>query len=277
MRMQQQRLSAALFWLLPAMCLLADTLAMETENTGEDSARYQYESGIDRDGIRAYRLYCIAALQGDGEAAYHLGWMHLNGHGVAADDARAVAWFQLAAERGDPHSQRILDDLLTNVKPGEDSGCPLRDKHPDRATIEAWVQVLAPGYGLDANLLLAVIEVESRFNPRARSPKNARGLMQLLPGTASRFKVKDIWDPFENLMGGMAYLRWLLDHYEGDLSLSLAAYNAGEHVVKRYGGIPPYRETRHYVNSINRLYTQAKQSSAVSSDDNTTFVMTTPQ
>ena len=103
------------------------------------------------------------------------------------------------------------------------------------------------------------MEVESRFNPRARSPKNARGLMQLMPATARRFEVDDIWDPFENLMGGMAYLRWLIDHFDGDIDLSLAAYNAGEHVVNRFGGIPPYRETQDYVKTINRIYNRAIQ------------------
>jgi soluble lytic murein transglycosylase-like protein len=101
--------------------------------------------------------------------------------------------------------------------------------------------------------------------------------MQLLPATARRFEVEDIWDPFENLMGGMAYLRWLLDHYQGNIDLSLAAYNAGEHIVKRYGGIPPYRETRHYVKSVNRIYNQATQSSTASPDDNATFVMSATQ
>jgi hypothetical protein len=259
------------------MLLSADATALETVTLREEAVRYQYGEGVDRDYAWAYRLYCLAALQGDGEAAYHLGWMHLNGHGMAANDALAVGWFQLAAERGDSYSRHLLDDVLTNVTPWNDSGCPLRNKQPDRATIETWVQVLAPSYGLDANLLLAIIEVESRFNPRARSPKNARGLMQLLPATARRFEVEDIWDPFENLMGGMAYLRWLLDHYQGNIDLSLAAYNAGEHIVKRYGGIPPYRETRHYVKSVNRIYNQATQSSTASPDDNATFVMSATQ
>lgn len=250
---------------------------METETIRAETEHYPYGESADQGYAWAYRQHCIAALQGDGEAAYHLGWMHLNGHGMTADDALAVGWFQLAAERGDLHSQRILDDLLTNVTPRKDANCPLRNKRPDRAIIEAWVHVLAPGYGLDTNLLLAVIEVESRFNPRARSPKNARGLMQLLPGTARRFKVEDIWDPIDNLKGGMAYLRWLLDLYEGDRNLSLAAYNAGEHSVKRYGGIPPYRETRHYVKRINRIYNQTILARTVSADDTATAVMTATQ
>ena len=73
------------------------------------------------------------------------------------------------------------------------------------------------------------------------------------------FEVDDIWDPIENLRGGMAYLRWLMDRYEGDLDLSLAAYNAGERVVNRYGGIPPYRERRDYVKTVNHLYNRAIQ------------------
>jgi len=267
MFLQQRRFSPALFLLLPAMLSSAAALALETVTVREEAERYQYGMGVDRDYASAYRLYCIATLQGDGESAYDLGWMYLNGRGMASDDARAAGWFRLAAERGDSHSQKILDDLLPSATPVDDPGCPLRNRRPDRATIETWVRILAPSYELDANLLLAVIEVESRFNPHARSSKNARGLMQLLPATARRFEVEDIWDPFENLMGGMAYLHWLLDHYEGDLNLSLAAYNAGEHVVQRYGGIPPYTETRYYVKSINRIYNQALQSRTESSDD----------
>jgi len=264
---QQRRFSAALFLLLPAMLSSADALALEAVTVRAEAERYRYGMGVHRDYTWAYRLYCISALQGDGEAAYDLGWMYLNGHGMTADDALAAGWFRLAAERGDLHSRRILEDLLPSAMPAEDPGCPLRNRRPDRATIETWVRILAPSYDLDANLLLAVIEVESRFDPHARSSKNARGLMQLLPATARRFQVEDIWDPFENLMGGMAYLRWLLDHYEGDLNLSLAAYNAGEHIVQRYGGIPPYRETRYYVKSVNRIYNQANQSKTASSDE----------
>jgi len=84
----------------------------------------------------------------------------------------------------------------------------------------------------------------------ALSPKNAQGLMQLIPDTARRFNVRNLTDPAQNIRGGMAYLRWLLAYFEGDLVLALAAYNAGERAVERYRGVPPYAETRQYVRRI---------------------------
>jgi membrane-bound lytic murein transglycosylase MltF len=85
---------------------------------------------------------------------------------------------------------------------------------------------------------------------KARSPKNAQGLMQLIPATAQRFGVRNVWDPEQNLRGGMAYLQWLLQHFKGDVKLALAGYNAGEKAVERHGGVPPYRETQAYVKRI---------------------------
>ncbi len=256
---QRQRISQALTILLTAMFVAVDLFTLDAAAAGDHATGSGFGKRAGLNDASEYSQYCIAVLQGDEEAAYHLGWLRFSGHEVPADNALASGWFRLAAQHGDPQSQRILHDLLSSVQPAEDAGCPLRQGKPDRATIEAWINVLAPSYGLEANLLRAIVEVESRFNPRARSPKNARGLMQLLPATARRFEVDDIWDPYENLKGGMAYLRWLLDQYEGDLDLSLAAYNAGEHVVERYGGIPPFRETREYVKSVNRIYNRSVQ------------------
>ena len=103
------------------------------------------------------------------------------------------------------------------------------------------MRALAPKYSLDPKLVLAVIEAESNFNPKARSPKNEQGLMQLIPATAQRFGVRNVWDTEQNLRGGMAYLQWLLKHFKGDVKLALAGYNAGEKAVERHGGVPPYR------------------------------------
>jgi soluble lytic murein transglycosylase-like protein len=130
---------------------------------------------------------------------------------------------------------------------------------PSRKQIEQWVQNLAPEYELEPELVLAVIAVESTFNPRARSHKNAHGLMQLIPATARRFGVSDIHDPLENLKGGMAYLQWLKGKFKGNLDLVLAGYNAGEGAVRRFGGIPPYKETQRYVKRVRRGYLKARE------------------
>jgi soluble lytic murein transglycosylase-like protein len=112
------------------------------------------------------------------------------------------------------------------------------------------VHQLAPEYGVSPRLALAVIRAESNFNPAALSNKNAQGLMQLIPDTSARFNVKKPFDPEQNLRGGLAYLRWLLAYFEGDVSLVAAAYNAGEGAVNRYRGVPPYAETQGYVKRI---------------------------
>jgi soluble lytic murein transglycosylase-like protein len=109
-------------------------------------------------------------------------------------------------------------------------------------------------YGVDPSLVHAIVKVESDFNPYAVSRKGAMGLMQLMPETALNLNVKDSFSPHENIEGGVRYLRYLLDRYEGNLSLTLAAYNSGETSVKKWGTIPPYKETQDYVKKILQIY-----------------------
>ena len=109
-------------------------------------------------------------------------------------------------------------------------------------------------YQIPEALIRAVIRVESGFNPRALSHANAHGLMQLIPATAERMMVTDIYDPRQNIFGGTRYLRVLANLFNGDLQLTVAAYNAGENAVIKYGGIPPYEETRHYVTKVLSHY-----------------------
>jgi soluble lytic murein transglycosylase-like protein len=125
------------------------------------------------------------------------------------------------------------------------------DDHLDRDRFDALVVQHAGRHALRPELVRAVIQVESGFNPRARSVKGAMGLMQLMPATALALGVRNPYDPDENIRGGTTYLRQLLDRYDGNEELALAAYNAGSGAVDRHGGrVPPYRETVDYVHRV---------------------------
>ncbi len=118
-------------------------------------------------------------------------------------------------------------------------------------------------YGVDADLVHCVIAIESNFNPKAVSPKNARGLMQLLPQTAAQLGVRNVFDPRENIEGGTRYLKDMLARYNNDLTLALAAYNAGPERVEQFGRrVPPYPETVKYVQRISRSYAHFKSATA---------------
>jgi hypothetical protein len=130
-----------------------------------------------------------------------------------------------------------------------------KDSHPAAPPhLERIVDEAAQRHNLDPALVNAVISTESGWNTQAVSDRGAMGLMQLVPGTAERFGVENPFDPAQNIDGGTAYLKTLLDRYNGDLNLSLAAYNAGEHAVDRSGGIPPFWETRQYVRKVKNAY-----------------------
>lgn len=141
------------------------------------------------------------------------------------------------------------------------------DKKPTLANTPyaEFISSAAQHHGVDADLIVSVITAESKFNPKAISRKNARGLMQLLPETATRLGVKNIFDPQENIDAGTRYLRELLDRYHDDLALTLAAYNAGPQRVEQYKTIPPYRETVSYVQRVQKTYKARKSSSPVQS------------
>jgi soluble lytic murein transglycosylase-like protein len=131
----------------------------------------------------------------------------------------------------------------------------LRGYTTGSAEIDGYLVQSGTNNGVDPLLLYSVMHQESSFKSRAISPKGARGLMQLMPGTAIRYGVTNIFDPRQNIEGGARYLRFLLDRFDGDVNLALAGYNAGEGAVEKYGWrIPPYAETQEYVRRISRRY-----------------------
>lgn len=266
---------------LLAMCCVAawpPVRAQAPDNPPEGSLTFnlrleaianEHGEGVARNPAHAAALYCKGARLGDAQAQYNLGWMYANGRGVERNDATAAFFFHAAAEQGLEAALRML-----KVVGGPTAEIPVCMRPPappptvsrfaalakpsvDYQTIAPrkifdLVMKMAPQYQVEPQLALAIIAAESNFNNLALSPKNAQGLMQLIPETSQRFNVRNPYDPAQNIRGGLTYLRWLLAYFEGDVALVAAAYNAGEGKVERYRGIPPYLETRAYVQRILR-------------------------
>lgn len=259
------------------LALLATTAhaAVHTPETDEErSVRallrrealgYENGEGVERDAVKAAELYCKAARLGDAEAQFNLGWMYANGRGVERSDSNAAFFFHAAAEQGLEQAVRMLatvggppnyvpDCMIDRTPPvmapppARVAALPVELIPPDAPKqIVDIVRKHAPQYKLSPALVLAFIKVESNYDTIALSPKNAKGLMQLIPETAARFGVSRPYDAEQNIRGGMAYLSWLMAYFEGNVPLVAAAYNAGEGAVNRYRGVPPYAETRAYV------------------------------
>jgi soluble lytic murein transglycosylase-like protein len=140
------------------------------------------------------------------------------------------------------------EEVFTPAKPSAELKTPFREL----------IEAASAQYKVDADLITSVIAVESNFEPKAISRRNARGLMQLLPETAERLGVKDIFDPKQNIDAGTRYLSDLLQRFDNNLVLALAAYNAGPEKISKYGNVPPYPETISYVRRVKRAYENSK-------------------
>jgi soluble lytic murein transglycosylase-like protein len=223
--------------------------------------RYEHGEGVRKDLARAHALYCEAAFRGDALASLDLAWMFLNGRGVPRNDAVAVYWLRKASEKGVAQASN-LRKLLQGIAASTSTGCDGETEETPTApkAIREIVLEIAPPVGISSRLVLAVISVESAFNTRAVSRKNAKGLMQLMPSTVARFGVVDPYDARENIRAGVSYLKSLLQRFHGNLTLALAAYNAGEAAVDAYGGMPPFAETINYVERIKQIYAHRTQS-----------------
>ena len=156
----------------------------------------------------------------------------------------------------------LLPKIDEEIKPEIKEAINLKSKIDLKAqstNIDELVATFADKYNIDGDFIKAIIKQESGFNPNATSKKGAMGLMQLMPKTAESLGVLDAYNPSQNIEGGVKYLRNLLDKYENNQELALAAYNAGPGAVKKYGGIPPYKETQNYINSIMATYNKVKE------------------
>jgi soluble lytic murein transglycosylase-like protein len=166
--------------------------------------------------------------------------------------AAALLGLVVAPAAAEVRLERLPDGTPVMSNPG----APRRVAAVSRSQpeIKGMIDAQAHRQGLDPKLVHAVVRVESSYDPTALSRKGAMGLMQLMPETARSLEVDDPYDPEQNLRGGTAYLRHLLDRFGGDLELALASYNAGPEAVDRYRGLPPYPETHDYVDRVLRLF-----------------------
>jgi soluble lytic murein transglycosylase-like protein len=217
-------------------------------------------AAIARTSPQAVAELCQMARRGDAESQYQLAWVFTHGRGEDRRDDWASYLFFAAASQGHADAKRMLKSVSwpaaavpeclarSGPRPAAATAATVEVKAP--ANIERLVRRLAPLYKVQPALALAIISVESNFDTYAVSRSAAMGLMQLIPQTAKRFGVHNAFDAQQNIRGGLAYLRWLLAYYQGDVTLVAAAYNAGEGAVDRHKGVPPFDETQEYVRRV---------------------------
>lgn len=170
-------------------------------------------------------------------------------------DANGVVHFTNAPQYTNNPSKKSWSFYRKEIRPA--------NVRSDGALVHSYRDIIrqnARAYQLEEALVKAVIKAESNYNPQSLSNKGAQGLMQLIPSTARLMNVNDPFDPAENIRGGSNYLRLMLDQFNGNIDLALAAYNAGPNAVQRHGGIPPYEETRNYVQRVRRYLEQYRRS-----------------
>lgn len=227
---------------------------------------------------KAADMYCQAARYGSAEAVYRLGMLYAFGRGVPENRDYAANLFGIASTHGHYEAQQMLETI--EIKTSATPPCVLDEVFPEKAPppvitlvevtpeidkyvanlpkSKRWVlrlvNTISKWYKVDEKLVLSIISVESNFENVATSHKEAQGLMQLIPDTAERFNVKNAYNATQNIKGGVAYLRWLLAYFKGDVTLTVAAYNAGEGAVNKYKGIPPFAETKLYVKKVQARY-----------------------
>jgi hypothetical protein len=221
-------------------------------------------SGIRKNFPLAVSLYCDAAQMGSPEGFFRVGRILAKGPAFLRKPDLANAYLALAIRLGHQEAARYYDEKVKNALmsdecgdfmvgltlPGFDLDAYLAAQPLAKRKIAELIRRHAPRYNVDVRVALSVALAESNLDSAAVSPKNAQGVMQLIPITQQRFGVKQPFDAENNVHGGLSYLKWLKGRFGDDWSLVAAAYNSGEGAVTRYKGIPPYTETRRYVQRV---------------------------
>jgi hypothetical protein len=256
------------------LCFSVRALALDSPQLEDEPPRnralleqaWSAESGegYSQDIYLALMLYCHAGLYGSSEGYYRIGRVYAYGPSELRDEEKARGYFALASQLGHEHAAILLDDTPAVVPVLDDctgfegnvsgrrfdltryiAGLPSH-KQP----IAELIRSEAHRQHIPVSLALAVACAESNLDAHAVSPRNAQGVMQLIPDTQQRFGVTHPFDAQQNIRGGVRYLKWLLAKFDGNISHAVAAYNAGEGTVHRYRGIPPFAETRAYVRRV---------------------------
>lgn len=218
------------------------------QRTQDTGAVDQRQSGEDRrNGDR--RHSSVAAVRPGHVERRRSNRRHIAGAGLLA----ALAFGGVRYQQHRPMDPMEDRDLGTPEELVDDIADAVEEEIDARAALEPIIQEAALLHGVDPDLIKAVIQTESRFDPRASSGAGAKGLMQLMPRTAKSVGIEDPFDPRQNIFGGVKYLSQMLERYNGNTALALAAYNAGPGNVRRHRGMPPFRETRGYVSKIAKL------------------------
>ncbi|QNF14418.1 lytic transglycosylase domain-containing protein [Aeromonas jandaei] len=220
---------------------------------------------------KAIALYCVAASTGNPEGYFRIGRLLATGPASVRSAKMANSYLAMAMRLGNQQASRYYNPRVGNAPMGDQCGVGMRGGQGSYFAlpstpfnIEAYLARQSPGkqklatmlrhaakrHQVDVRLVLAIAIAESNLESSAVSAKNAQGVMQLIPETQQRFGVTQPFDPAQNIKGGVSYLKWLDRRFDGDWVLISAAYNAGEKAVERYGGIPPYDETREYVKRV---------------------------